>query len=337
MTIENKEKSINQSTDSGLVEQGNISQGFMCDEFGAPLFLPWQLNSACNLACLHCCEQAGASMADEMTKEKSLDFCRQAAELDVPYMAISGGEPMLCPHIFDICDFIRDNNISLKIETNGEHIDEQAAKKLAKLNLRSVQVSLDGATAETHEKLRVGGNWEKAVTACKLLVKYGIKTEIVFVPVKFNIHETAAVVDLAYSLGVYSFYSGKTMRIGRAAQNWDALCPSDEQYDQFYNVLKEKESEYKGEMKVYCYPYDVIDELKYRLTSPSADLLILPNGKVKLINSLPFLCGDLKKQSLRQVWENYKKAWKNPEVIEFTKDVIATPNLLTQANNWREI
>jgi len=337
MNIENKEKSIDQVTDSGPVEQSSILQGFMCDEFSAPLFLPWQLNSACNLACLHCCEQAGASMADEMTREEALNFCRQAAELDVPYMAISGGEPMLCPHIFDICDFIRSHNISLKIETNGEHIDEQAAKKLAKLNLRSVQVSLDGATAETHEKLRVGGNWEKAVTACKLLVKHGIKAEIVFVPVKFNIHETAAVVDLAYSLGVYGFYSGKTMRIGRAAQNWDALCPSDEQYDQFYDVLKEKESEYEGKMKVFCYPHDVIDELKYRLKSPAADLLVLPNGKIKLINSLPFICGDLKKQSLSQIWANYKMAWKDPRVVAFVENTIATPMLLAQANNWIEI
>jgi len=224
MTIENKEKSISHVIDSEPAEQSSISQCFMCDEFSAPLFLPWQLNSACNLRCLHCCEQAGTSMTDEMTSEEALDFCRQAAELDVPYMAISGGEPMLCPHIFDICEFIRGNNISLKIETNGEHIDQQAAKKLAKLNLRSAQVSIDGATAQTHEKLRVGGNWKKAVTACKLLVKHGVKAEIVFVPVKFNIHETAAVVDLAYSLGVYGFYSGKTMRIGRAAQNWDTLC-----------------------------------------------------------------------------------------------------------------
>jgi len=312
-------------------------EGCNFSDYSAPLFLPWQLNAECNLKCLHCCEQAGASMTDEMTREESLDFCRQAAELDVPYMAISGGEPMLCPHIFDICEFIRDNNISLKIETNGEHIDEQTAKKLAKLNLRSVQVSLDGATAATHEKLRVGGNWEKAVTACKLLVKHGVKAEIVFVPVKFNIHETAAVVDLAYSLGVYGFYTGKTMRIGRAAQNWDTLCPSDEEYQRFYEVLKEKEEAYKGKMKVYCYPSDVLDELKYRTKSPAADLLVLPNGKVKLINSLPFICGDLKKQNLGQIWENYKKAWKNPQVIEFTNKVIADPNLLAESNNWIEI
>jgi len=61
------------------------------------------------------------------------------------------------------------------------------------------------------------------------MIDFSPGKQIGFVPVKFNIHETAAVVDLAYSLGVYGFYSGKTMRIGRAEQNWDALCPSDEQ------------------------------------------------------------------------------------------------------------
>lgn len=337
MNIENDEKSISQQNDTILAEQSGDSQPFMCDEFNAPLFLPWQLNSACNLRCLHCCEQAGESMTDEMTKEQALDFCRQAVELNIPYMALSGGEPMVCPHIFDICEYIRSNNISLKIETNGEYIDEQSAKRLADLKLRSVQVSLDGASAQTHQQLRVGGDWDKAVNACKLLVKHSVKAEIVFVPVKFNIHETAEVVDLAYSLGVYGFYSGKTMRIGRAAQNWDALCPSDEQYKEFYDVLKEKEAQYEGKMKVYCYPFDVLDELKYRLKSPSADLLVLPNGKVKLINSLPFICGDLKKESLSQVWENYKKAWRNPKVIEYTKQVIEDPALLAETNNWREV
>lgn len=312
-------------------------EGCNFSDYSAPLFLPWQLNAECNLKCLHCCEQAGAEMADQMSREEALDFCRQAVELKIPYMAISGGEPMLCLHLFDICEFIRDNNISLKIETNGEFIDEDAARRLAELKLRSVQVSLDGATAQTHTKLRIGGDWEKAIAACKFLVKYGVKAEIVFVPVKFNIHETAQAVDLAYSLGVYGFYTGKTMRIGRAAQNWDILCPSDEEYQRFYEVLKEKEEAYQGKMKVYCYPSDVLDELKYRIKSPAADLLVLPNGKVKLINSLPFICGDLRKQSLSEIWENYKRAWKDPRVIAFVENTIATPMLLAQANNWIKI
>ncbi len=312
-------------------------QGTKFEDYDSPLFIAWQINSACNLGCLHCCEEAGHSMPDEMTKEQSLDFCRQIVDLDIPYVAISGGEPLLCPHIFDVCEIIRDNNISLKIETNGEFIDEQIARRFAELKMRSVQVSIDGATAEAHESLRLQGDWEKAIEACKYLLKRGVNTEIVFVPTKFNIHEIGDLIELAYSLGVYGVYTGKTMRIGRAAKNWDIICPSEQEYEKFFNVVQEKAAKYEGKMKVYYYPYDVIEELKYRLECPSASLLVVPNGKVKLIGPLPFICGDLKKQTLKQVWKDYKTAWRNPEVVEFTQKVIADPNLLAESNNWRQV
>ncbi|MHC4115094.1 MAG: radical SAM protein, partial [Planctomycetota bacterium] len=229
-------------------------EGMNFEDYKAPLFIAWQLNSACNLGCLHCCEEAGHSMPDELTKAQSLDFVRQVAELDIPYMAISGGEPMLCPHIFDVCRLIRDNKISLKIETNGEFIDEDKAMKLAELKMRSVQISLDGATAETHERLRLRGDWQKALEACKILIGHDVNTEIVFVPTRFNIHEIGQVIDLAYSLGVYGFYTGKIMRVGRAAQNWDILCPSDDEYATCFDILQEKAARYEGRMKVYYYP-----------------------------------------------------------------------------------
>jgi MoaA/NifB/PqqE/SkfB family radical SAM enzyme len=227
-----------------------ILQGSNFDDYNSPLFIAWQLNSACNLGCLHCCEEAGHSMPDEMTKEEAIDFCKQIADLNIPYMAISGGEPLLCPHIFDVCKFIRSNNISLKIETNGEFIDEQIARRLAELKLRSVQISLDGATPETHERLRLTGNWQKSITACKYLVKHKVNTEIVFVPTKFNIHDIGDIIDLAYSMGVYGFYTGKIMRIGRAAKNWEILCSSDEEYEQFFAVLQEKTTAYEGKMSI---------------------------------------------------------------------------------------
>ena len=338
MDIVAEDKKLSRLTNAGPDDElRTVLRGSHFEDYDSPLFIAWQINSACNLGCLHCCEEAGHSMPDEMTKEQALDFCRQIADLDIPYMAISGGEPLLCPYIFEVCELIRKNNISLKIETNGEFIDEEVARKLAALKLRSVQVSLDGATAESHERLRLEGDWQKAIAACKYLVRCGVNTEVVFVPTKFNIHEVGDVIDLAYSMGCYGVYTGKIMRIGRAAKNWDILCPSDEEYDKFFEVLEEKTTAYEGKMKVYYYPYDVIEELKYRLECPSASLLVVPNGKVKLIGPLPFICGDLKKQKLNEIWENYKKAWRNPKVIEFTQKVIADPKLLAESNNWRQI
>jgi MoaA/NifB/PqqE/SkfB family radical SAM enzyme len=312
-------------------------EGISFRDFDAPLFIAWQLNSACNLDCLHCCEEAGHSMPDELTKEEIMDFCQQIVELKVPYVAISGGEPLLHKHFFEISEFLRSSGVSLKVETNGVLIDREVANRFAELGFRSVQVSVDGATSQTFERLRLKGNWKKTIDACRYLVEAGVHTEIVFVPTKFNIHETDDIIEMAYRMGIYGFYTGKIMRIGRAAQNWDILCPSEEEYERFFQVLKVKQAKYDGKMKVYYYPYDVIEELKYRREHPSASLLVIPNGKVKIIGPLPFICGDLRKQSLSEVWQQYKRAWKNPEVTTFAKKVINDPQLLKEANKWKEL
>jgi MoaA/NifB/PqqE/SkfB family radical SAM enzyme len=306
-------------------------------DYDAPLFIAWQLNSVCNLDCLHCCEEAGDAMPNELNEAEIIKFCKEIVTLKIPYVAISGGEPLLHPDFFKICEYFRSHDISLKVETNGHLINSQVAERMANLGFRSVQVSVDGVTPQTFEKMRVGGSWPKTIAACEELIKAGINTEIVFVPTQFNIHETGDLIEMAYRMGVYGFYTGKIMRIGRAAQNWELLNPTEENYQQFFAVLKEKQAKYDGKMKIYYYPYDVIDELKYRLEFPSTSLLVIPDGKVKLIGPLPFICGDLRKHSLSEVWQRYRKAWREPEVIAFTKKVINNPALLKEANLWREL
>ena len=272
-----------------------------------------------------------------MTRDEMLHVSRQFVEARVPYVALSGGEPLMCPHFWSVCELLRAHPIDVKVETNGEMIGPEVARRLADLHLRSVQVSLDGATARGHEALRQNGDWDLVMRACQLLRREDANIEIVFVPTRVNIHEVGDAIDLAASLEAHGFYTGKLMRIGRAARNWDKLCPSDEEYRQFFDILNEKTEQYRGCMKVYCYPYDVIEELRYRLQTPSASLLVLPDGKVKLIGPLPFICGNLKVSPLTQVWENYKKAWKDERVIEFGRRVVQSPALVAEANNWVEL
>ena len=320
-----------------MSEVQTVLPGSALDDYAAPLFIAWQLNSECNLKCLHCCEEAGVAFPDRMTKEQMLGACRQFVEAGVPYVALSGGEPLMCPEFWDVSEYLRGGEVSLKVETNGEMIGPEVAERLGALKFRSVQISLDGATAKAHEALRELGDYGKVLRACELLRAQGVNLEIVFVPTRSNIHEVGEAVELAASLGAGGFYTGKVMRIGRAAQNWEKLCPSEEQYGVFFEALKAKAEKYHGRMKVYFYPYDVVEELRYRLELPAASLLVLPNGKAKLIGPLPFICGDLKTTPLAQVWANYKKAWKDERVTEFARRVIEEPVLLAESNRWREL
>ena len=72
--------------------------------------------------------------------------------------------------------------------------------------------------------------------------------------------------------------------------------------------------------------------METRLASPQAMVLMVPNGKVKLLNALPFAPGDLRRQSLGEAWIAYREAWRAPEVREFVLRCRAEPALLRHAN-----
>jgi hypothetical protein len=61
-------------------------------------------------------------------------------------------------------------------------------------------------------------------------------------------------------------------------------------------------------------------------------LLVVPNGKVKLLNALPFAPADLRRDSLETAWRAYRDAWRAPEVREFIGRCRADPRLLAHAN-----
>ena len=60
MDIATEDKSLSRLTNPGPDDQlREMLRGKDFEDYKSPLFIAWQLNSACNLGCLHCCEEAG--------------------------------------------------------------------------------------------------------------------------------------------------------------------------------------------------------------------------------------------------------------------------------------
>ena len=72
--------------------------------------------------------------------------------------------------------------------------------------------------------------------------------------------------------------------------------------------------------------------METRLDWPQAMLLVVPNGKVKLLNALPFAPADLRRDSLETAWDAYRDAWRTRSVREFVRRCRASPALLRHAN-----
>jgi MoaA/NifB/PqqE/SkfB family radical SAM enzyme len=305
-------------------------------DLGAPLYVAWQITNECNLACMHCIEESGPGKAfkDEINKEQVFDVLKQLMDAQVPYMSFSGGEPMVHPHFFEMVEFVTKRGTQLKIETNGHLITPDAAKRMKDLGVKAVQVSMDGATPETFNRLRVHGNFDKMIEGVKNLREAGVPIEINYSPTKFNTHEISKAVDLASELGAYSFYTGRTMYTGNAVRTWHLLVPSDEQYEEYFKTLHAKTKEYEGKMRVYFHEMGLLEELRYRLKHPAALFIVLPNGLVKLINALPFICGDMRKDSAMDIWKNFQTAWKDPKVSKFVEDMATDSKLTSALHKW---
>jgi len=306
------------------------------ETLAAPLYVAWQITNECNLACLHCIEESGPGKAfkDELDRESALAVVDQLMDHEVPYLSFSGGEPMLHPNFFEMVERVTSRGSQLKIETNGHYLAPENCARLKELEVKAVQVSLDGATSATFGRMRVRGEFDRTIEGIRNLVAAGVDVEVNFSPAAFNIHEAARIVDLAFELGAVSFYSGRTMFTGNAVKAWRHLEVTDAQYDEYFATLAAKRDEYRGRMRVNYHEAGLLEELRYRLEHPAALLIILPNGLVKLINALPFICGDLRKDSLTTVWSNFRRAWHDPKVARFVEELSVDPGRTRALHEW---
>ena len=129
----------------------------------------------------------------------------------VPYVAFGGGEPLGVTHCWQLFELFSDAGVAIKLETDGQRIDDALPTASRALAVQCVQISMDGAAA-THELVRPSSSHAMAVAAIKRLVKRGQPPQLVFVPTRFNIQERNAAYELAFDLGCSAFVTGPLMR-----------------------------------------------------------------------------------------------------------------------------
>ena len=248
------------------------------------------------------------------------------------------GAPLVVPHFFEIAETLGNPGIQLKIETNGQRFDAAAAERLAQLPVRSIQISLDGATEDVYARQRPGGSLRKAHAACRAARSAGLPLEITFAPTRLNIHEAEAVIEQAQALGAFRFNTGKLMRIGTAARLWNRLEPNAQQYRQFRRMLERRSDRRGDDPMELCYsPFSIEEGLRRSLADPPATMLVLPNAWVKLAASLPYICGDLRRDNLERTWHAYRRSWRDAMIISEVSRAIAAESLHPRANEWQSL
>lgn len=188
--------------------------------FAAPLMAVWNITQACNLACEHCYQDAGASDAlKELTKEEKLMVVDKIADAMVPLLAIAGGEPLVAGDIWDVLEQAKRRGIHLTIATNGTLLTRECAARLKEYGVKYVEVSIDTLDPEEHDHFRGrAGAWEKAVQGIKNCVESGIRTGLATTFTRSTVERAEEMIRFAIDLGCVTFTHFNFIPVGRGEQ-----------------------------------------------------------------------------------------------------------------------
>ena len=203
----------------------------------APICLTWELTYACNLQCVHCLSSSGQRDPRELTTAEAKKVLDELRDLQVFYINIGGGEPMVRRDFFELLEYSISQGIGVKFSTNGAFIDFEKAQRLAAMDYLDIQISLDGTDAVTNDAVRGEGSYDMARRAMDNLKAAG------FGPFKISVVVTRHNVDQLDEFKALADAYGAQLRVtrlrpsGRGADSWHDLHPTNAQQRQIYTWL----------------------------------------------------------------------------------------------------
>ena len=123
-----------------------------------PLNGTFELSPVCNFACRMCyvrktVKEVEAQSHRMLTLEQWISLAEQARKEGMLYLLLTGGEPLLWPHFWELYEALYKMGFLIGINTNGSMIDEKLIERWKEHPPYRVNVTLYGATDDTYEKL----------------------------------------------------------------------------------------------------------------------------------------------------------------------------------------
>ena len=203
----------------------------------APICLTWELTYACNLQCVHCLSSSGRRDPRELTTSEAKQVLDELRDLQVFYINIGGGEPMVRRDFFELVEYSVASGIGVKFSTNGAFIDAEKARRLASMDYLDIQISLDGVDAVTNDAVRGAGSYDMARRAMDNLAAAN------FGPFKISVVVTRQNVPQLDEFKALADSYGAQLRVtrlrpsGRGVDSWEHLHPTNAQQREIYNWL----------------------------------------------------------------------------------------------------
>lgn len=291
--------------------------------------IQWHLTERCNLRCKHCYQSSPDT--DEMSFPEILGVLDEIAQMFEawsqaynmafsPSLTITGGEPFLRSDLFDILSAIREHGFEFSILSNGTLIDPMTARRLSELDVSGVQVSIEGPR-EIHEKIRGRGTFDSALEGVRNLVTEGIPVTLNATLSLLNADELMALVDVSLAAGVQKLGFSRLVPWGRGRALYDqALTPNRVQslYEMLFSLNPDGLKLVSGDplaLQMQSQDSDPVtsDVPMGGCAAGVSGITLMPDGTVMPCRRLDIGIGNLRRDSLREIWAT-------SEVLEALRD-----------------
>lgn len=151
----------------------------------------WYLTFRCNLACQHCSVFSSPEVdtSNDLTTDEAMLVIEQLVELDVGTALISGGEALYRPDAMRILRATTAAGVKVGLETNGLLISDEFiefAREAQARKMLGISISLDGGTAETHDRVRGQNTFRRTIDNLHRLKRGGVEFNIQCILNKHN-------------------------------------------------------------------------------------------------------------------------------------------------------
>lgn len=168
-----------------------------------PLSGTFELSPVCNFACRMCYVRKTAKEVAEsprpiLTLADWLRIAREAREQGMLYLLLTGGEPLLWPHFWELYEALVKMGFLVSVNTNGSLIDDAAADRFQRLPPKRINITLYGANDDTYEALcGVKGVFSRVDHAVTALRDRGVAVKLNGTLTPYNICDLQSLVDYA--------------------------------------------------------------------------------------------------------------------------------------------
>jgi heme b synthase len=286
----------------------------------------WELTEGCNLKCVHCRATAQPQRnTNELSTKECFNIIDELVTFANPIVILTGGEPLYRPDFFEIAKYGADKGLRIAMASNGTLITKEIANKIKEVGIQRVSISFDGACAETHDGFRgIPGSFEEALQGVRNLREIGVEVQFNTTITKHNVNEIEQIMDFTIREGAVALHTFMLVPVGCGVEISDsAMLPPDE-YERVLEWFYVKSKEVPIELKATCAPHyfrimrQKAKEEGVKITPKTHGMAAMTKGClagtgvcflshkgiIQPCGYLPVQAGDVKKQSLKEIWDD---------------------------------